>query len=221
MSEEDGEGLEGEASVQKSTGFSLSTLKDPFVHELIAENEAMLAEITFLREKRHGAEHLQKQCVQAAEEAVRQQLVAEEANERERRQGNFFKVALRGLHDDVAALREENTALQNIMLTVQAELGASEETRISTVLLSPRMTATGKEVTSMRSSVVPDVESKLLARYSTFLGNRSSGERPTSPTRTANPQGRKRPRPSGGDWMFTPLDGSGADRGQNGEAHST
>nr|CCC95880.1 unnamed protein product [Trypanosoma congolense IL3000] len=181
---------------------ALEALSVPFVQDLIAENEAMLIEITILRDMRRGYQQIQQECLLAEEGAARQELAMREADERAQCGGGFLHDILHELCGEVSALREENSALQGIMLTVQAELGGEEDSRKSVNSVSPHTPVNDpEERTPLRCGVSSELGNKLLVRYSAYLGDKGTGARVASRCDGSLTRGCKRTRMSDGDFF--------------------
>ncbi|ORC84331.1 uncharacterized protein TM35_000461500 [Trypanosoma theileri] len=170
-----------------SVSTSLDVLRDPFVRELIAENEAMLHEITCQR-------HAALDEMQHAEKMARLQWTAEEAQTRTDMCSQMSCELLRAYREvmeELELLREQNSALQGVMLTVQQELGSHETS-------SPALSLV-EELTPARVITAANIGSKLHANYTTPIAAAAL-------PRVSLGQTRKRGRASGDGWLFTTAD---------------
>ncbi|EKF30625.1 hypothetical protein MOQ_005560 [Trypanosoma cruzi marinkellei] len=203
MKEATREEEEGEAQ-PCPTVLSSSIMQEPFVQELIQENEAMLGEIARLRclHQSHAKERCQH--VQTAETAARQLLATSEAEERFELCVTWHACLLGGLRDtleELEAMREENTALQKVMLKAQEELGALES-------YSSPVSSEG-EITPARVITAIDPGCKLHAHYIVSPKFRANYHSP----RVSFGPSRKRGRSSGDSWHFSPSEKTVKERG--------
>ncbi|KEG13601.1 hypothetical protein DQ04_00901030 [Trypanosoma grayi] len=174
-----------------STGFSMSVLQEPFVRELIMENEMMLGEISCLR-ARHVEECRQR--VHATESVARQRLAAQEAAWRVELCIAWVSCLQRELGDtaeELQAVRDDNAELQRVMMTVQEELGMQEpQSPLSLV----------EEITPARVITAASLGSKLQANYAAGSDSKSNVCSP----RVSFGRARKRGRASDDGWLFSP-----------------
>ncbi|KAF8303891.1 hypothetical protein TcYC6_0040500 [Trypanosoma cruzi] len=188
---------EEEAAQFFPTLLSSSILQEPFVQEIIQENEAMLGEIARLRCLRQG--HAKERCqhMQTAETAARQLLATSEAEVRFELCVAWHACIIGGLRDtleELEAVREENTALQKVMLKVQEELGALESH-------STPVSSEG-DITPARVITAIDPGCKLHAHYIVSPNIRANYHSP----RVSFGPSRKRGRSSGDSWHFSPSE---------------
>ncbi|KAH9586383.1 hypothetical protein LSM04_008817 [Trypanosoma melophagium] len=167
-----------------SVSVSLEVLREPFVRELIAENEAMLHEI--ICQRRAALDEMQQ-----VEKTDRLQWTVQEAQERANVCSQAYSELLRAYHEtmeELELLREDNTALKGVMLTVQQELGAHETP-------SPALSLV-EELTPARVITAANIGGKLHANYATPVAAAAL-------PRASLGQSRKRARTSGDGWLFT------------------
>ncbi|ESL09990.1 hypothetical protein TRSC58_02282 [Trypanosoma rangeli SC58] len=187
---------EGDEAQPFSLAFSSLIVQQPFVRALIVENEAMLQEIAHLRRVRQ--DHAEERCqhVRTAETAARQLLAMLEAEGRLELCVAWQARLMGGLCDtleELEALREENAALQQVIVKVQKDLGEPE--MHSSLLWSDGDATPARVITAV------DRGSKLYANYALPLTKRADSNSPRVSFRLS----RKRGCESGDSWLFSPA----------------